>query len=104
VAPHHTRAPPRRFYAIVFGAGDYRQRTEDRPPPPVLRPGDRLALGPLSARIEALLCHPRLASVFFDGTPQVIWAGLASRARPIQYAPLPEPLALWDLWTPIATP
>ena len=49
---------PRRFHAIVFGAGDYRQRTEDRPPPPVLQPGDRLALGPLSARIEALAARP----------------------------------------------
>src|SRR5215472_8577765 len=36
---------PRHFHAIVFGAGDYHQRTEDRPPPPVLHPGDRLALG-----------------------------------------------------------
>jgi S-adenosylmethionine:tRNA ribosyltransferase-isomerase len=93
---------PRYFYAIIFGAGDYRQRTEDRLPPPVLRPGDRLALGPLSVRIEALLCHPRLASLCFDGMPDVIWAGLASHGRPIQYAHLPAPLALWDVWTPIA--
>ena len=35
------------FSAVVFGAGDYRTRTEDRPPPPPLGPGDRLALGPL---------------------------------------------------------
>src|SRR5215472_10129225 len=38
---------PRRFHAIVFGAGDHRRRTEDRLPPPALGPGDRLALGPL---------------------------------------------------------
>jgi S-adenosylmethionine:tRNA ribosyltransferase-isomerase len=95
---------PRHFYAIVFGAGDYRQRTEDRPPPPVLQPGDCLALGPLSARIEALLGHPRFASLRFDGTPDAIWAGLASHGRPIQYAHIPAPLALWDVWTPIAGP
>ena len=59
---------PRHFHAVVFGTGDYRQRTEDRPPPPVLHPGDRLALGPLSARIEALLGHPRFAILSFDGT------------------------------------
>src|SRR5260370_38937425 len=41
---------PRRFHAIVFGAGDYRQRTEERSPPPARQPGDRLALGPLWAR------------------------------------------------------
>jgi S-adenosylmethionine:tRNA ribosyltransferase-isomerase len=95
---------PRRFHAIVFGAGDYRQRTEDRPPPPVLQPGDRLALGPLSARIEAPLGHPRFVTLCFDGTPDVIWAGLASHGRPIQYWHVPAPLAFWDVWTPIAGP
>ena len=95
---------PRHFHAVVFGVGDYRQRTEDRPPPPVLHPGDRLALGPLSARIEALLGHPRFATLSFDGTPDVIWAHLASHGRPIQYAHVPAPLALWDVWTPIAGP
>src|SRR5436853_1328374 len=34
-----------RFSAVVFGAGDWRTRTEDRPPPPPLALGDRLALG-----------------------------------------------------------
>ena len=95
---------PRRFHAIVFGSGDYRQRTEERPPPPVLRPGDRLALGPLSARIEALVGHSRFATLGFDGTPDAIWADLASHGRPIQYAYVPTPLALWDVWTPIAGP
>jgi S-adenosylmethionine:tRNA ribosyltransferase-isomerase len=95
---------PRRFHAIVFGAGDYRQRTEDRPPPPALQPGDRLALGPLSARIEALLGHPRLVEVSFEGGPDAIWFGLARHGKPIQYAHVPAPLALWDVWTPIAGP
>ena len=40
---------PTQFVAIAFGAGDYRTRTEDRPPPPPLSPGDRLSLGPLVA-------------------------------------------------------
>src|SRR5262245_1163392 len=34
----------RRFLAIVFGAGDFRTRTEDRPLPPALGAGDRLTL------------------------------------------------------------
>ena len=34
----------RHFSAVVFGAGDYHTRTEDRPPPPTLAPGGRLAL------------------------------------------------------------
>jgi S-adenosylmethionine:tRNA ribosyltransferase-isomerase len=94
----------RRFSAVVFGAGDYRTRTEDRPPPPPLEPGDRLALGPLAATVERLLGHPRLVSLRFDGSPDAIWAGLARHGRPVQYAHVPEPLALWDVWTAVAGP
>jgi S-adenosylmethionine:tRNA ribosyltransferase-isomerase len=92
------------FSAIVFGAGDFHTRTEDRPRPPRLAAGDRLALGPLSATVERLLGHPRLVSLRFDGNPDAIWAGLARHGRPIQYAYVPTPLAMWDVWTPIAGP
>ena len=33
-----------------------------------------------------------------------IWEGLARHGRPIQYSHVPTPLALWDIWTPIAGP
>jgi len=110
-------AEVQKFSAVVFGAGDFRTRTEDRPPPPILAPGDRLVfppapsdvagLGPsgdagLAATIEALLDHPRLVSLRFSGLPRAVWAGLARHGRPIQYAHVPTPLALWDVWTPIA--
>jgi S-adenosylmethionine:tRNA ribosyltransferase-isomerase len=91
-----------RFSAIVFSAGDFRTRTEDRSPPPPLARGDRLALGPLSATIENLLGHPRLVLLRFSGPVSAIWAGLARHGRPIQYAHMREPLAMWDVWTPIA--
>lgn len=32
----------RRVSAVLFGLGDFRMRTEDRPLPPLARPGDRL--------------------------------------------------------------
>ncbi len=92
------------FTAVVFGEGDFHTRTEDRPLPPALTPGDRLALGPLSATILNTLGHPRLVALGFDGTSDAIWAGLARHGRPIQYAHIPEPLALWDVWTAIAGP
>jgi len=91
-----------RFLAVAFGAGDFRTRTEDRPPPPSLAPGDRLELGPLSATIESLVDHPRLIWLRFDGSAREIWAGLAQHGRPIQYAHVPTALELWDVWTPIA--
>jgi S-adenosylmethionine:tRNA ribosyltransferase-isomerase len=92
------------FRAIVFGDGDFHTRTEERPAPPALNPGDRLALGPLSAVVERLLGHPRFVELLFDASADVIWSGLARHGRPIQYAHVPTPLALWDVWAPIAGP
>ena len=92
---------PSRFVAIAFGAGDHRTRTEDRPPAPRLAAGDRLALGPLSAEVERLL-DARLFVLRFLGSRAAILAGLAAYGRPIQYAHVSEPLALWDVWTSIA--
>ena len=91
-----------RFVAIVFGAGDFHTRTEDRPAPPALAPGDRLEIGPIIATIERLLDHPRLVELRFEGTAQSIWQAIAHHGRPIQYAHVHTPLAMWDVWTPIA--
>lgn len=92
----------RQFTAVLFGAGDWRTRTEDRPEAPAVQPGDLLALGPLQARVLATLGAPRLLRVEFAGTPDAIWAGLARHGRPVQYAHLAQPLALWDVWTRVA--
>jgi S-adenosylmethionine:tRNA ribosyltransferase-isomerase len=92
----------REFTAVVFGAGDYRPRTEDRPPPPSLQAGDLLALGPLRATVLGLQGHPRLVSLRFDGEVDTVWAGIARHGKPIQYAHVPAPLALWDVWTRVA--
>lgn len=91
------------FDAIVFGAGDFRTRTEDRPPPPTLAAGDELELGPLPAVVLALLDHPRFATIQFRGAPEQIWAGLARHGKPIQYAHLATELVLWDVWTSSAS-
>ena len=91
------------FFAVVFGAGDFHARTEDRPLPPILMPGDTLALGPLSATVTAVLGHARLIALHFDGSSDEIWSGIASHGRPVQDAHAPMPLALWDVWTRIAS-
>ena len=93
-----------RFSAVLFGRGDFRTRTEDRPLPPAACLGDRLTLGPLQARIVRQHDHPRLVGVEFEGSPGTVWEGLARHGRPIQYSHVPTPLALWDTWTPIAGP
>jgi S-adenosylmethionine:tRNA ribosyltransferase-isomerase len=104
LAARESLAEVRRFSAVVFGEGDYRMRTEDRPMPPKLVAGDRLALGPLQARIVGLLNHPRFILLEFDGTPSGILEGVSRHGRPIQYSHVPDPLAIWDTWTPIAGP
>ena len=104
LAGRRTLEGARKFSAVVFGERDFRVRTEDRPPPPALRDGDRLELGPLSAIVVEALGHPRLVLLSLQGTTRQVWEGLARHARPIQYAHVAAPLALWDVWTPIAGP
>jgi len=93
-----------RFSAVIFGEGDFHTRTEDRPLPPAIMTGDTLLLGPLRATVEGLLEHARLVSIRFAGTPDEVWAGLASHGRPIQYSHMQTSLELWDVWTRIAGP
>jgi S-adenosylmethionine:tRNA ribosyltransferase-isomerase len=92
------------FSAVIFGRGDFHTLTERRPLPPALAIGDHLVLGPLTATVTALLGHRRLVSIRFEGSADAIWAGLARHGRPIQYAHIDAPLALWDVWTAIAGP
>jgi S-adenosylmethionine:tRNA ribosyltransferase-isomerase len=91
-----------RFLAVFFGTGDFHIRTEDRPRPPPLAPGDRLQLGPLRATVERLEGHARLAQIRFEGAAHQIWSGLARHGKPVQYTHVTQPLAMWDTWTPIA--
>lgn len=93
----------RRFVAVVFGAGDHRTPTEHRPLPPPLDAGDRFRLGPLAATVERVLDHPRLVALAFEGPLDAIWSGIARHGRPIQYAHVPEPLAIWSTWTRLAS-
>jgi len=92
----------RTFAAVVFGAGDHRTPTEQRPLPPALAVGDTVALGPLRARVVRLLGHPRLVELRLAGDADAIRAGIARHGRPVQYAHMGAPLALWDVWTRIA--
>jgi S-adenosylmethionine:tRNA ribosyltransferase-isomerase len=94
---------PSRFRAVLFGEGDFHTRTEDRALPPEARVGDRLRFGALFATITAI-DHPRLVDIAFEGSAGHVWEAIARHGKPIQYAHVPEPLRLWDVWTPIAGP
>jgi S-adenosylmethionine:tRNA ribosyltransferase-isomerase len=92
-----------RFTAVVFGAGDFRTPTERRPHPPALHAGEALQLGPLRAVVLRVFTHRRLIEVRFQNSVAEIWEGLSRHGRPIQYAYLPQPIAIWDTWTRIAS-
>ena len=95
------RSPPE-LDAIVFGAGDYRTRTEDRAQAPRLQVGDALVFGSLRATVTRILAPGRLVRVRFDMPLADFWRELARQGKPIQYAHMREPLALWDVWTTVA--
>jgi S-adenosylmethionine:tRNA ribosyltransferase-isomerase len=90
------------FIAVLFGEGDHRTPTECRPLPPVVCAGDVLLLGPLRATVLRTEGHARLVTLRFEGGPDAIWSGIARHGRPVQYAHMREPLALWDVWTRVA--
>ncbi|WNG40046.1 S-adenosylmethionine tRNA ribosyltransferase [Archangium violaceum] len=90
--------------AVLFGAGDWRTRTEERPPPPTVSPGERLILGELGARVVAVLPpSPRLLRVAFEAQGAALWAALYRAGRPVQYAHVERPLALWHIQTAYAS-
>lgn len=93
------------FSAIVFGAGDYRIRTEDRPAPPPLQPGSQLQVGPqLTATVLARSqLSSRLVDIRFDMQGAELWRALYAWGKPVQYAYRVEPLPLWSVQTAYAT-
>jgi S-adenosylmethionine:tRNA ribosyltransferase-isomerase len=93
--------------AIVFGAGDWTTRTEDRPPAPELREGEAITFAEdLRARVTS--CDPagRLVRLRFedeDTDPDRFWSALYRHGRPVQYSYVAGPLQLWHVQTPFAS-
>lgn len=85
-----------RVRAVVFGDGDWRTRTEDRPAPPVLALGDEIAIADTSVTVTRV-DHPRLVEIEVPDVAKLMRAG-----RPVQYAHVARPLASWDVWTSYA--
>lgn len=88
------------FRAVLFGAGDWHERTEDRPPPPALAVGARLTFGTLAAHVVGCSpLSPRLVELRFAAEGAALWAGLYREGRPIQYSYLAHELPLWAVQT-----
>ncbi len=93
-----------RLEIVLFGEGDFRTRTEHRVPPPVVEPGDALVVGrDLVARVERTSpISRRLVTVRFDVGEDRLWPAIYRDGRPVQYAHVAAPLALWDVQTAYA--
>lgn len=97
-----------RFEALLFGAGDWRARTEDRRLPPILSVGDDLSFShnlspPLVARIGKVgRTSARLLTIEFDRDGIDLFRALYVAGSPIQYSYVERPYALWHVQTRFA--
>jgi S-adenosylmethionine:tRNA ribosyltransferase-isomerase len=90
--------------AVLFGAGDWRTRTEERPAPPRLAEGDRIAFDGLGATVTRVdEAAPRLVCLRFDARGAALWRALYRAGRPVQYAYAAGPYALWSVQTTYAS-
>jgi S-adenosylmethionine:tRNA ribosyltransferase-isomerase len=90
---------PATYWAVVFGRGDWRTKTEDRPAPPSLAAGDRVWLGG-GHEIEVVAVSAvsqRLVEV------RVAEAAIYAVGRPIQYSYLARDLELGEVQTAYAS-
>ena len=88
----------RTWTAGLLGAGDFRTPTEDRPLPPRCPVGTRIVFDGLVATVTRVdEASWRLVDVVFDREGDALWTALYRAGRPVQYAHVPEPLALWDV-------
>lgn len=87
------------FRAVALGAGDSRQATETRGVPRLLRVGETLTFGPELAAtvVDVDRAEPRLVRLRFLAEGAALWQALYRYGRPIQYAYVNQPLALWDV-------
>jgi len=85
--------------AVLFGRGDWRQRTEERPAPPLLFEGERVRVagGAIARVLSVDAVSPRLLRLAFEGDAASMWRAIYSGGRPVQYSYLEGPLALWHV-------
>ncbi|HEY5321780.1 MAG TPA: S-adenosylmethionine:tRNA ribosyltransferase-isomerase [Caldimonas sp.] len=99
---------PRDARLLVVDA-DGRLAAHERADLPELLAAGDLVVANDAATLPASLSGRHLPSgatieLRFAGDAAAVHAGIARHGRPVQYAHLAQPLALWDVWTRIAGP
>ena len=91
------------FWVVLLGAGDWRQRTEDRPAPAPLSVGDQVHFRSTNARVLARASlSARLVQLAFDAQGPALWEALYRDGRPVSYSYLDHELPLWAVQTTYA--
>ena len=90
---------------ILFGKGDWREKTEDRLPPPAAPVGTSVEF---STRLKATVVvvaarSPRLVDLRFSLEGKDLWLELYRIGKPIQYSYQANELELWDIQTAFAS-
>jgi S-adenosylmethionine:tRNA ribosyltransferase-isomerase len=87
------------WQAVVFGSGDWRTPTEDRPSPPCFKSGEEIILsGGFRARVlrESELSK-RLLDLEFNLSGEELWRSIYQHGKPVQYTYMDEELNLWSV-------
>jgi S-adenosylmethionine:tRNA ribosyltransferase-isomerase len=94
-----TQLDDRVWQAVVFGAGDWRTPTEDRPSPPRFAEGDEMLIAPdfhAKVRGEDRLSE-RLLNLEFNLSGEELWRNLYRYGSPVQYSYMKDELKLWSV-------
>jgi S-adenosylmethionine:tRNA ribosyltransferase-isomerase len=94
-----TQLDDRVWQAVVFGAGDWRTPTEDRPSPPRFAVGDEMLIAPdfrAKVRGEDRLSE-RLLNLEFNLSGEELWRNLYRYGNPVQYSYMKDELRLWSV-------
>jgi S-adenosylmethionine:tRNA ribosyltransferase-isomerase len=94
-----TQLDERVWQAAVFGAGDWRMPTEDRPSPPRFAEGEEIMIAPdFRARVRGEdQLSERLLNLEFDLSGEELWRNIYRHGKPVQYSYLEDELKLWSV-------
>jgi S-adenosylmethionine:tRNA ribosyltransferase-isomerase len=85
----HPPSSTRPWSAVLFGAGNWRTKTEDRLAPPSLRMGERIYFENDSVSIRGIsVLSPRLLEINFERSEFETWQFIYRIGKPIQYSGL----------------
>jgi S-adenosylmethionine:tRNA ribosyltransferase-isomerase len=87
------------WQAVVFGAGDWRTPTEDRPSPPRFAEGDEILIAPdFRAKVRGQdRLSERLLNLEFNLSGEDLWRSLYRHGNPAQYSYMNDELKLWSV-------